>query len=317
MRLDRRESSRLAWALAISLMIHLFCFGTYELGKQTGLWKILPAWLQKVKILAALVQPRPSPPPQVQEAPLMFVDVNPATATAEAPKNAKYYSNKNSRAANPDADQDTETPKIDGQQIQVAKTEDTPRDRFDKLQPNFHQAEKDQTAEQAKPKPPVGDLAMVKPEMMPHPDQGQAEQSRPRTIKEAMMRQHRDQLVGKKMKQDGGVNRRQLDPGFDVKATPFGDYDAMFIEIVQSRWEDLLDKISYNGYRPGKVELQFRLNYDGRITDMSVVDEDVGSTLSLLCQKAILDPAPFDPWSRDMRLMVQKDYREFRFTFYY
>jgi hypothetical protein len=37
---------------------------------------------------------------------------------------------------------------------------------------------------------------------------------------EALRRQHRNQLVCEKMKQDGGVNRFKLDPGLDVKATP-------------------------------------------------------------------------------------------------
>jgi hypothetical protein len=317
LRLGRRETSRLAWALCISLLVHLFCFGTYEVGKKTQLWRILPEWLQRIKMVSALLHPKYNPPPAVHEVPLLFVNVNPDNATAEPPKDAKYYSSKNSRAANPEMDQDTGAPKINGQQTEIAKAEDTPRDRFDKLQPTRHPAEQEHPAEQAKPKPPVGDLAMVKPDLNPHPDTGTAEQTRPRTIKEALMRQRRDQLVGQKMKQNGGVNNQRIDPGFDVKATPFGDYDEQFIEIVQSHWYDLLDKISYNGYRPGKVELQFRLYYDGRITDMSVVDENVGATLSLLCQKAILDPAPFDAWSREMRLMVDKDYREFHFTFYY
>jgi len=37
-----------------------------------------------------------------------------------------------------------------------------------------------------------------------------------------------------------------------------------------------------------------------------VLDNNVGEMLGLLCQKAILDPAPFDTWPREMRLMVTK-----------
>ena len=75
--------------------------------------------------------------------------------------------------------------------------------------------------------------------------------------------------------------------------------------------------MSYDGYRRGKVELQFLLNYDGRITEMKVLENTVTETLSLLCQKAVLDPAPFDKWPREMRLMVGEDFRRITFTFYY
>jgi hypothetical protein len=75
--------------------------------------------------------------------------------------------------------------------------------------------------------------------------------------------------------------------------------------------------MSYDGYRRGRVVLQFHLNPDGRITDMKVLENTVGETLGLLCQKAVLDPSPFDKWPREMRLLVDKDYRDIQFAFYY
>jgi hypothetical protein len=320
LRLDQIEVSRLAWALGISLALHLIAFGSYELGKQLNIWQAfhLPAWLQKSKLFAVIPE-KPAKPPVPQEVPLVFVDVSPDQAAADAPKNAKYYSSRNSVAANPEADKDIDIPKITGNQTQIVKAEDTPRSPYDKLMPDLTRAERDQEAERARassPAPP-GDLAMAKPDAALRPDNGTSEASRPRTIKEALMRQHRSQLVGEKMQQEGGVSRFRLDPGFDAKATPFGTYDAEFIEAVQSRWYDLLDNMSFDGYRRGRVMLQFNLNYDGRITEMKVLDNTVGEVLGLLCQKAVLDPAPFDKWPREMRLMVDKDYREIKFTFYY
>jgi hypothetical protein len=320
LRLDRREITRLGRALAISLVIHLLCFGTYEAGHRLHLWDEirLPSWLRKIQLLAAGAQSDAKPLPQ-QEPPLVFVDVNPESAAPQAPKNAKYYSNRNSQAANPDADRETDIPKIEGKQTEVAKVEDTPRTPFDKLMPDFSKLDK--AAEEAKPASPqaAGDLVMAKPDphLRPETGAGAADESRPRTITEALRRQHRNQLIGEKMKQEGGVNRVRLDPGLDVKATPFGAYDAAFIGAVQSRWYDLLDNLSYDGYRRGKVVLEFRLNYNGYVTDMKVLEENVGSALSLMCQKAVADPAPYDKWPREMRLMVGKDYRDITFTFYY
>jgi hypothetical protein len=49
---------------------------------------------------------------------------------------------------------------------------------------------------------------------------------------------------------------------------------------------------------------------------MTMVDNNVGEVLGLLCQKAVLDPAPFAAWPSDMRRMLG-DSRQIRFTFYY
>jgi hypothetical protein len=117
------------------------------------------------------------------------------------------------------------------------------------------------------------------------------------------------------MRQDGGVSRRGR-LSVDVKGSPFGAYDAAFIAAVQQRWYDLIDS-SQVVPRSGKVQLQFRLTYDGRITDMRVNEETVGDLLTLLCQRAVLDPAPYARWPADMRRMIGQDYREVTITFYY
>jgi hypothetical protein len=321
LRPGRFEYKRLAWALLISLLIHLFCYGGYEFTR-----RVLPVWLEHVKYLSALahrLEPRkPNPPPsQPKEAPLMFVEVTPEAATPEPPKNAKYYSSQNSKAANPDTKADTDAPKISGEQEHVVKTEDAPR-KFTPLQPSpapkdSQAAKENKPAEQAKPKPPVGDLAMAKPTPDLHPDKGTAEQTRPRTLVEAMMRQQQNNLMpGQKMKQEGGVRRRLEISSFDAKATPFGEYDRAFIEAVEQHWFDLLDNRQFALDRTGKVVLQFRLTYDGRITDMQIAQTTVGETLAYVCQLAVTDPAPYEKWPSDMRREIG-DSRNIQFTFYY
>jgi hypothetical protein len=320
-RAGRLDVTRLAWAFGLSLAVHLFCYSTYVVGRETGLWARLqlPAWIQKLKALAE-VPKQPTKPPPDREIPLTFLDVNPLAATADAPKDAKYYSDKNSQAANPDADKETDTPKIDGKQTDLVRTEDVPKVPRDQSQPSFPKADREQPPETAKPKNPTppGDLAMAKPDVTLRQGDGTAEQNKPRTIKEALTRQNRTQLVGEKMKQEGGTSRRAELSSLDAKATPFGAYDAAFIRAVEQRWFDLLDNISYDGYRRGKVVVQFRLNYDGTISDLKVTENNVNSTtLMLMCQKAISDPAPYDKWPREMRLMVDKNYRELQFAFFY
>ena len=78
----------------------------------------------------------------------------------------------------------------------------------------------------------------------------------------------------------------------------------------------MLDSQQFALDRSGKVVLQFRLNYDGTITDMRVAQNTVGDLLGYVCEKAVTDPAPFAKWRTDMRLKLG-DSRDIQFTFYY
>jgi outer membrane biosynthesis protein TonB len=324
LRPEQAEVSRLAWAFALSLAFHLAVYGSYYTGNKFHLWQHLhwPTWLQPPKVIAELLKKKENPPPLARpDIPLMFVNVSPAQASAEPPKDAKYYSDKNSRAANPEAEKATEIPKIAGTQTEVPKTEDVPREKFTPLQPARPAQPAQEAQPEIKPKPAYtpGDLTMAKPSPMPRPTEGEAQEAkpeRPRTIKEALARLQDSRLPGQKMKQEGGVSRRQELASLDTKATPFGAYDAALVEAVSQRWFTLLDEREYASDSRGKVVLQFRLHYDGRVTDVNVAESTVGEMLGLLCQKAVLDPAPFGTWPSDMRRMLGNT-RNIQFTFYY
>jgi hypothetical protein len=318
LRRERREMTRLAWAFGISLAVHLLCYGGYELGRQIGLWQALhwPAWLQKHKTPAELAKERQQMLPQ--EAPLMFVDVSLQQAVAEAPKDAKYYSDKNSQAANPDADQDSNIPKISGKQTDLLKTEDKQRSRSESLKPNFPTARQEQQAEEAKSKPPPGDLAMAKPENNLQPEKETAEKSKPRTIVEAKMRQA-NPTASQKTKQEGGVKRRLEMSSLNTKATVTGSYDSRFIDAVSQRWFDLLDSRNDTVGNPGIVVLQFKMHTDGTLTELQVASNTTGSTiLGWLCYQAIRDISSpnFLPWPEEMK-RTENDPRQVQFTFRY
>jgi len=300
LRLNRFENERLVLALLISLALHLAGFGGYELDRYFGWSQRLHWWHHAAKI-------KPELPQQLAQnsEPQMFVDVNPEQATTEAPQNAKYYSSKNSRAANPDATRDTDIPQINGRQTDVPKTEDATRQNFNKLQPQMP----DNEQQESSPKVQPGDLTLGKPE-----DSRQQEQQRPRTIRQALAQSH---LPGVQMRQDGGVHRRAVVPSFDAIGTPFGAYDSAIVAAIQQYWDDELDSQKFAQDRTGKVTLRFHLNYDGTVTDMQVLDDTVGELLCYVCQQAVAGPAPFAAWPSDMRRMVGANFREITFTFYY
>lgn len=322
--MDRPDLSRLALALGLSLTLHLGSYGIYEAGKALHLWEKLrmPAWVQKVvraltPTKAIEVAKQPDKP---REAPLMFVEVNPSLPPVEPPKDAKFYAAQSSRAANPDADRETDTPKITGDQNRIMRTEDSERPKPQPLRPTPPPPEP--VLEEVKPKATLrpGDLAMAKPEESTRKGEGTSAQPRPRTLADARAQLGQPQplkTAGQRTRQDGGVRQRNITSTLDAIGSPFGVYDAAIVAAIQNRWYDLLEERSYASDRTGKVVLEFRLNYDGRITDLRVVEHSVDEILSLLCQKAVLDPSPYARWPSDMRKMANADYREVRFTFYY
>jgi len=303
-------------ALVLSLAIHLTLFGGWRLGKHYHWWEHQATWLLdlKKKLHPKKLEPAfaQAPPPVPREIALSFVEVDPSVATTEPPKDPKFYSAQSSRAANPDPVMESVAPKVEGKQDKVVRLENVPKPGPQPLQP-APPPEKTPEAPQPKPKTEApGDLAKAKP-IETKPDLAVTPHERPRTLAEA--RKQRSMLTGEKMKQDSGVQQRGK-VALDVTATAFGSYDAALVAAVQQRWYDLLDSSQF-AQRSGKVILEFRLHYDGRITDMKVDGNEVGEMLGLLCQRAILDPNPFAPWPSDMRRAIAKNYRDVLFTFYY
>lgn len=328
----------IAVALVLSFVIHLALFGTYKVGQQFGWWNTQSEWLvrltkklvQSKPRLAMLMQPKPKAAQQPTAIPLTFVEVDPATALAEPPPDAKYYSSKNAKAQNEAAAPPKDVPKLDGKQTQVMRLEDNQKSVPFPLQPAVKpQSETPPEPETLEPKPKggekIGDLALNKnPNPNPKPpsdgvvDVGNGEsptvqKDRPRTLAQA--RAAKGLLVGEKTKQEGGVERRGR-IAFDTKATPFGQYDAEFIAAVEQAWHNLLENNQLS-QRSGRVVLEFKLNADGRITNMKVDGNEVGEILGMLCQRAVQDPAPYPRWPADMRRVIGSNTREIRFTFFY
>ena len=312
LRFSRLEKERLLLALAFSLLAHLGVWGGYEIEKKTGwLKKLFPPAQHKLVML--------QPKPFVQNVdPAIFLDVS--EASADAPKQAKYYSDKNSRAANPDAKVDSNQPKLNGKQKFMPKTEDAPRPTKTKpVTPTPPQKPVEEKPQETKPatalNPGVGQSG--KPTDTTTPDEKPPTPERPRTLKQAMALQPSAALAGQQMQQDGGVKRVALKSSLDAMATPFGDYDRKIVEAISQRWYDLLDSQQFADSRTGKVTVYFRLSPDGTVTELKTTANAVGDVLGYLCQEAIQQAAPFGKWPSDMRRMVGTNYREITFTFYY
>lgn len=346
------QRSPLAWAFCLSLAIHCFVFSSVEIGHRRGWWVSHPpshgrktASVSRAKTLAEKAKNQARQPARAQEPPLLFVEVDPAVATPEPPKEAKFYSSQNSQAANPDARVELNQPKIEGTQMNVVKTTTTkPLLNPQPLQPTVvatppKSPPKPSSEPRPQPTPartlasqppsqtaqPAGDLAVGNPS--PQPRSGQIQPrtvvtdassgaaARPRTL--AAAREQRASLGGEAMQQEGGVRTLGLQSSLDVKASPFGNYDAAFIAAVKHRWFDLIEEYGYGRTTSGKVVLVFRLHYNGKISDMNLEETTAGELLALVCQRAILDNSPYRAWPSELRRVQQLDYRDIKFTFFY
>ncbi|HXB58629.1 MAG TPA: hypothetical protein VNU95_03650 [Candidatus Acidoferrales bacterium] len=300
LRPNRFEGERVALALALSLLAHVLIFGAYELRRDIS----LPTWLHRAvpqnRVPVILVQK--------EEAPLEFVTVpNPST---EAPKTAKYVSNHNSVASDNSQIHVSDNPQLNGK-TDMPAPEDV-RPQFSKSPTGADQKNQNnqQASQEPKPASNSGDLTLGKPENGTEP-----EQPRPRTLKEAY-EQMKNQLPQMTMKQAGGAAHHARAAAFDVKVTGFGDYDERFAETVDQNWYNLLDSQKFALDRTGKVVLLFRLNEDGSISQMRFADNSVGDLLGYVCEKAVLDGAPYERWTEDMRLKLG-DHIDVIYTFGY
>ncbi|HEX4350823.1 MAG TPA: hypothetical protein VH251_10565 [Verrucomicrobiae bacterium] len=121
LRLGRRESARVVVALLLSVILHFAFWAGYETGEKRGWWdkfKTL-SWLHlSLKPFALQAQLAHDKRPDI------FVDVS--HADSDAPAQTKFYSNKNSRAANQD-EANSNVPKINGTKADIVRTENVPK----------------------------------------------------------------------------------------------------------------------------------------------------------------------------------------------
>jgi outer membrane biosynthesis protein TonB len=103
----------------------------------------------------------------------------------------------------------------------------------------------------------------------------------------------------------------------DLKGAPFGNYDSKLIATVQKRWHQLLDQRKAGRDESGRVVVEFRLKYDGHVSDLKIVRREVDFVPAWDCQRAVGDSAPFPPWPREMHRIIGANYRSVRFTFAY
>src|ERR1051325_965965 len=97
-RLDT-ANKRLAVALAASLAIHATIYVSWRIAPTVASFaRLVAARVLNVKPLPAKTEVARTDPRQLREVPMTFVEVDPALASKEPPKDTKFYSTQNSTA---------------------------------------------------------------------------------------------------------------------------------------------------------------------------------------------------------------------------
>jgi outer membrane biosynthesis protein TonB len=294
----------LVQAFIYSLTVHIALFGTLEAGHRLGWWEstAMPSWLAAAlinKLDAENEAQRANAGAISQEIPLLYVEVNPEQVSPAPPQDAKYYSTANSVAKQPDP----KPPVTQAQPLQPAKA---PAPQLaESLSPR-----KEPPSSSTPAKSPLTDLTVGTPTPEPNPPARQ----RPTELTQAQPKSN--SAVAEAVKK-AAPRITMHETTVNAIASPFGEYDAGIIAAIKKQWLFLLEQDDLVRGDNGKVVVDFRMHADGRITDLRVTENEVTDVLSIICQRAILGPAPYRPWPPVMRRALGLGYREVRFTFYY
>jgi hypothetical protein len=350
-----RENIPVEIALLASVLLHAATFGVWQFRAELAK---LPPFALVEKILRVIQpartftaargqtitfvevdEPRAKAEREKEiETARQFMETDPSQVTGEQPKDAKYYSDKSTVAANPQnpTGKEGDTPYLKGTETRVINSVDVPTPSGVAAPLIVQPGSPGAAATAAQPAPPqpkapeqpkevapsgvkiVEEVAMApKPAVQPQVVTGAAVPANagaPTIITEPGTPGR--ELVARKAKLIASGIARAGVAAFDVAGSPFGAYDKKIIAAVQSRWYALIDRFGMYE-RAGLVTVRFELLDDGQVQGLRISDNTAGQILALFCEKAIIESGPFDPLPDNLRALVGKEPREASFTFYY
>jgi hypothetical protein len=310
-------------ALILSLVIHCLAFFVYKMGESEGWWTHwrMPRWMQIVSRVLAPDIPKKvaTVPPRL--VPLTFVEVDPAKALQDSPKNPKFEGAHNTVAANPEIVKPADVPDIKGKQTKYLKTVENAKPKTVAAQPTPPPQPAATPAVMKKAYAP-GDLASERPapkaqeQEKTGADVATDTQAQPLVHKRPRLLADvpgRNGTLGEMTQQTGGVHRIE-GVSLDVKGSALGGYEAQMFNAIETKWDQLLTHVTPNVF--GKVVLEFELHPNGSVTHIKVTHNDVNDELMWYCNLAVSSTQPYGEWPRQMR-MDYPDPVRIQITFYY
>jgi hypothetical protein len=326
-------------AVLVSLVLHMLTLVTWQNRESLSRIPVIRTMMEVLSQshTASLKQVRVQEPiptitfieekvPEIAPEPAkIFIETDAAQVTGEEPKEAKFYSDKPTVAANPvnPTGKVGDTPYLEGTETRMASTENVPRPQPAVVLPPPPVAiPKAVTVKPSLPKPvePIADKGTTvvrdQPPVAAQPAAPPPMEASPAMARVMVPPGSSRELSARQSKLTVSGTARSGVAAFNVASSPFGAYDQKIVRAVQSRWYALIEK--YGIYeRSGMVTIQFQLHDDGTVHDVKRAQNQAGEILALFCEKAILESQPFEPLPDNLRTLIGKDPREVNFTFYY
>ena len=310
-------------AFAVSLALHLAVVGGGELSQRFRSWKHSP-WNQSSKLAeerGVVIPPGAKKNPLTtdpRDVTIVLVDIDPIPHPTEASNPTKPVQSKNPEPKREDLIATQPTLPTGAETVQA------PLVTLPSPPPQKNPPPSETANAFSKGDLSVADPLSEKLQTKPSIATNTAQASKPAAT-ENQRPQSASSAAASGVK-PAGISEKPTSPtappprptlAIDLKASPFGNYDSAIVAAVQKRWYELLDERKSAREGKGRVVVEFRLKYDGHISDLKITYREVDDILSLICQRAVTDPAPFAAWPRDMRRTVAGNSRSVRFTFFY
>lgn len=102
----------------------------------------------------------------------------------------------------------------------------------------------------------------------------------------------------------------------DARWSNYGAYLQRMIEAVQTQWEIFLIESKVYPAAGSTVTVKFIMDSNGQITQIVSHESTASDGATRACMSAITKPAPYGPWTDDMKAVLGEQ-QEMTFTFYY
>jgi hypothetical protein len=104
--------------------------------------------------------------------------------------------------------------------------------------------------------------------------------------------------------------------GIDAKWSNYGTYLQKMVEIIQIQFDRLNDESRIYPPSGSMVSIKFVLSSEGKIARIISVESKATEAAAQTCTSSITIPAPYGPWTDDMKALLGEE-QEMIFDFYY
>lgn len=103
---------------------------------------------------------------------------------------------------------------------------------------------------------------------------------------------------------------------YNARWSSYGEYLQRLIDAVQAQWDRLLLRSAFYPTAGATVRVVFKLDAQGRVSEIVDVSGTGGELAQRLCVSAITERAPYGEWTQDMIGVLGRE-QELTFTFHY